>query len=133
MKQRALTLGAWAGATLALIGALAVLVGDGPYLRLSSLSPWLMIFAVGLFGLLLFAPFAIHRLLAASSEDRDRRWELAVVAWGGLALALGGVFAVLALLEGFSTSSGLGALAVVAIFECALVVGAVLTMMLSSG
>ena len=133
MKQRALTLGAWAGAMLALIGALAVLVGDGPYLRLSSLSPWLMIFAIGVFGLLLFAPFAIHRLLAASSEDRDRRWELAVVAWGGLALALGGVFTVLALLEGFNTSSGLGALAVVGIFECALVVGAVLTMMLSSG
>lgn len=133
MKERALILGAWAGAALAVIGALAVLVGDGPYLRLSSLSPWLMLFAVGLFGLLLFAPFAIHRRIAASSEDRDRRWELAVVAWGGLALALGGVFAAFALLEGFDTSSGLGALAVVGIFECAMVAGAVLTMMLSSG
>lgn len=133
MRERVLISGAWAGAALAVIGAFAVLIGDGPYLRLSSLSPWLMLFAVGLFGMLLFAPFAIHRRIAASSEDRDRRWELAVVAWGGLALALGGVFTVLALLEGFGTSSGLGALAVVGIFECAMVAGAVLTMMLGSG
>lgn len=133
MRERALRVGARAGAALALGGLLGALLSDGPYLSSGSLSPWVVIWAIGLFGLLLFAPFALHRRLSEHGDDRDRRWELAIVAWGGVALALGLLFAVVAAVEGFGTGTGLGALAIVGLAECALVAGSVLLLMLTTG
>jgi hypothetical protein len=132
-SERAPLLAAVAAASLALLGLVGVLLDDGPYLELASINPWIVLWAVGLFGLLAVAPFALHRLAAARTADRDRRWELAVVGWGGLALAAGIGFAAIAVATGFSSTGAVGALALVGLAECALVVGAVLTLMLTTG
>jgi hypothetical protein len=64
-------------------GALAAAaVAGGPYLDLDSLSPWLAVFAVTLFGALFAVPFAANRALAASHPERDEAWEGAMLAWG---------------------------------------------------
>jgi hypothetical protein len=97
----AVRLGALAGAGVAAGGLIGVALSDGPYLSFSELSPWLVVWAIGLFALLGCAPFALHSRVAAGTEDRDRRWELAVVAWGGVALAGAVGFGLIALLEGF--------------------------------
>ena len=128
-----MVIGARIGALLAAVGLVGVLAGDGPALRLSSLSPWIVAWSLGLFALLALAPFAIHARIADREHDRDRRWELAVVAWGGVALAAGIAFGAIALAAGFDTGSRAGALAVVGLGECALVLGSLLTLMFTTG
>jgi hypothetical protein len=129
----AVKLAAPAGAGIAALGIVGVALGDGPYLSLSELSPWLVLWAVGLFVLLGCAPFALHARIAAGTEDRDRRWELAVVAWGGVALVGVAGFGVISLLEGFEATSALGAIALVGLAECCLVVASVAAVMLTTG
>jgi hypothetical protein len=129
----AVRLGALAGAGVAAGGLIAVALSDGPYLSFSELSPWLVVWAIGLFALLGCAPFALHSRVAAGTEDRDRRWELAVVAWGGVALAGAVGFGLIALLEGFEGSGALGAIALVGLAECCLVVASVAAVMLTTG
>ncbi len=132
-RDRALDLGARAGAVLLVAGAIGTLLASGPYLSLSEgIEAWLVVYALGLLGLLLFAPFALHRRIAASEQDRDRRWELAIVAWGGVALAAALVFGLL-LWVGPGTTEPLGALAMMGLLECGLVVAAVLTLILTTG
>lgn len=132
-RERALHLGAEVGAALLVIGAIGTLLASGPYLSISEgIEAWLVVYALGLFGLLLFAPFALHRRIAESETDRDRRWELAIVAWGGVALAAAVVFGLL-LWFGPGTTEPLGALAMMGLLECCLVVAAVLTLILTTG
>ena len=132
-RGRALNYGAVASAGVALAGGIGTLLAEDPYLSVSKgIEPWLGVYAVGMLGLLLFTPFALHRRIAASTKDRDRRWELAVVAWGGIALVLGLVFA-LALWAGSGPSEPVGALALVSLLACGLVVASVLALMLTAG
>ena len=132
-RARALDLGARASAVIAVVGAVGTLLAEGPYLSVSKgIEPWLGVYALGVLGLLLFAPFALHRRIAASTEDRDRRWELAVVAWGGIALTAAVVFA-LVLWIGPGPTEPLGAIALISVLACALVVVSVLGLMLTTG
>jgi hypothetical protein len=132
-RARALDLGARASALVAVVGAAGTLLAEGPYLSVSKgIEPWLGVYALGVLGLLLFAPFALHRRIAASTEDRDRRWELAVVAWGGIALVAAVVF-VLVLWIGPGPTEPLGAIALISVLACALVVVSVLGLMLTTG
>jgi hypothetical protein len=132
-RARVLNLGAVASAGVALVGAIGVMFAEGPYLSVTKgIEAWLGIYALGLLGLLLFAPFALHRRIAASTKDRDRRWELAVTAWGGIALAACLVFA-LVLWVGPGPSEPLGAIALTSLLACGLVVASVLLLMLTAG
>lgn len=132
-RGRALDLGARASAIVTVGGAVGCLFADGPYLSVSKgTEPWLAVYALGLLGLLLFAPFALHRRIAAATEDRDRRWELAVVAWGGIALAGALAFA-LVLWLGPGPAEPVGAMALVGVLACALVVVSVLGLILTTG
>lgn len=131
MRGRLPAAGALGGAVVAAAGLLGLLLGDGPYLQLDSLSPWVLLWAVGLFALLMLAPFALHRRL--TDGDPANRWEMAIVAWGGVALAAGIGFGLLAAIRGFGTATGLGALAVVGLFECALIAASVLMLILTTG
>lgn len=132
-RARALDLGAAASALLALIGAVGTLSAEGPYLSVpKGIETWLAVYALGLLGVLLFLPFALHRRIADSTADRDRRWELAVTAWGGVALAGGVIFAAVLWL-GPGPTEPLGALALTSLIACGLVVGSVLTLMLTAG
>ena len=132
-RERALDLGARAAAALTVVGAIGTLLASGPYLSTSEgIEAWLLVYALGVFGLLLFAPFALHRRIASSEKDRDRRWELAIVAWGGVALAAALLFGLI-LWIGPGPPEPLGALALMGLLECALVVLAVLTLILTTG
>jgi hypothetical protein len=132
-REQALDLGARAAAGLAVVGAIGTLLASGPYLSTSEgIEAWLLVYALGVFGLLLFAPFALHRRIAESRTDRDRRWELAIVVWGGVALAAALAFG-LVLGIGPGSTEPLGALALMGLLECALVVVAVLTLILTTG
>lgn len=133
MSERALSAGLLVGAVLAGLGLLGALLSDGPYLAAASLSPWIVLWALGLLAVLLLAPFALHRRAFSGTDDRDRRWELAVVAWGAIALVALLAFGALAVAAGFGTGSALGAVALVGLVESGLVVGAVLAILLAGG
>lgn len=129
---RGVLLTAFAGVLLACLGALGVALGDGARLTLDDLDPWLVVYALGLMLALGAAPFALHHHFAARTEDRDKRWELALSAWGGIALlgALG--FLVLGLAGGFGSAAATGALAVVGLAVCGLVVAGLAVLLVST-
>lgn len=128
MTARALGVALAAAGGLALLGLIGLLGTDGPYISFSEINPWSVVYAIGMFALLMGAPFVLHRRIS-EGEDRDRRWELAIVAWGGGALAAGLLFAaVIALAEG-----SLEAAAAIGLIESGLVVGAVVTLMFTTG
>jgi hypothetical protein len=66
---------------------LAALVGP-PYLDLSSLNPFVAAFAATAFAALFAVPFAANRLLVRARPERAESWEPAMLVWGGVALAL---------------------------------------------
>jgi hypothetical protein len=102
-----------------------------PYLSLSELSPWIVVFAVGLFAVLFAAPFLLHASIGGALED-DARWERALVWWGGictLALLLG---LLLVAGPGISADSLAGSLGTVLVVESALVLATLVAWLLSS-
>ena len=131
-RERALVLGTRLSAAVAAVGAAGTLLADGPYLSLGDgIEGWLVVYAIGLFGLLLAAPFGLRQRLQRRESDQERLWELAIVAWGALALALG---VVAALVVAFAGGGGaLGALALMTLLEAGLVVISVLTLVLTTG
>lgn len=133
MSPRAAAAAAGLAVLLATVGLIGTLLSDGPYLSASSLSFWVISWAVGLFGLLLVVPFAAHARMGGRADDPDRRWELALSAWGGVALLALVAFGALVLAEGFSTGTALGAVALVGLLESALVFGALLLLVLTTG
>jgi hypothetical protein len=130
---RAARAGALAGVAVGALGILMAALGDGPYLRLAELDPGIVLYALGLFAVLLATPFALHARIAVRVEDRDKRWELALLQWGGVALAATAVLVVLGIAAGFSTATLGGAVAVVGLAECALVLAALAVLILGSG
>jgi hypothetical protein len=103
----------------------------GPYLSLHRLSPWLVVFAIGLFLALFATPFALHAGLGGLLED-DARWERALLWWGAVALAVLAAGLVVGLAAGFDGDSLAGSLAGVVVGEAVLVL-ATLTAWLVSG
>jgi len=89
----------FAGAAIAFVSLPLAAASGEPYLSLSDVNPWVIVFLVGVFTLLFAGPFAIERRLAPSVPDRDARWERALLIWGGVCAGV----LVLALLVG-STS-----------------------------
>ena len=81
--------------------ALAAVAGP-PYLSLSSLSPWIAIFAIAAFVSLFAVPFAANRRIVSGDPDRAEAWEGAMLAWGAIALALLGVGVLLSFPGGLS-------------------------------
>ena len=90
-EQRLPTTGALIGIALAAIGLLFAAATDGPYLTTDDVNGWILVFAAGLFGALIAVPFMLERRLRRSVDDRDKRWERALLGWG--AIAIGVLFA----------------------------------------
>lgn len=132
-RGRLLELGVRVAAAVAALGLVLTLVSSGPYLSFSDPNPFVWVYAAGLFGLLLAAPFAIHARVAARERDRDRRWEVAVMSWGGGALAVAVVLGGLLVGTGLDSGDSLGAIATVSMIECGLVVAAVAVLVLGGG
>ena len=111
--------------------ALAAIAGP-PYLALSGLNPWIVVFAIALFAALFASPFAIHRAARrrcsrATRAGSGRSWGGARRPLGVLAIGL-----LFGLPSGFSSTSLAGSIGLVAVVESALVLGTLVLWLLSN-
>ena len=118
------------GAAAALVAIPLAAATGPPYLSLGRLSPWVVVFAVGLFAALFATPFVIHSRLAGALED-DARWERALLWWGAVCLAALGIGLLIGLPSGFASDSLAGSLGLVAVVEALLVLATLLAWLLS--
>jgi hypothetical protein len=133
MTSRSAGLVVLGGVLVAALGAAGVALGDEPHLGFDDFDPWLIVFALGLLAALGALPFPLHARYAARTEDRDKRWELALTAWGGIA-AVGAVgFVLLGVLAGFAPASASGSLAIVGAGACGLVIGGLGVLIVTTG
>ena len=118
------------GALTAVVSlALAGAVG-APYLEAEGVNGWLVVFAGGLLAALIAFPFGLElRLRERYPDDRDRRWEVSLLIWGGLAVGL----LALAFVAGFDTGTLAGAAALIAGIEAGLVVATIAVWLLAGG
>lgn len=112
------------GLLLAALGAAGVLASDAPELSLDALDPWLVVYAVGPLVALGGLPFVL-RARMGGGEEREGRWERAVTAWGGIAIAAALAFLLLGAGEGFDRDTAGGVLAIAGLGACGLVVAVV--------
>jgi hypothetical protein len=103
------------------VAAISVLLAaaDGPpYLSLSSLSPWIVVFAA------FFAvPFAVNRLTVAADPSRAEAWERAMLVWGAVALVSLGLGGAMIAVGGFSPARSLDdAVGLLLVIEAGMVV-----------
>jgi hypothetical protein len=110
--------------------ALAAVSGP-PYLGLGGVNGWLVVFAAALFTALMATPFLIEARLRGAYADSDARWDRAVPAWGGIALLLVGVGAVIGLAGGFAGDSLAGSAGLIMAGAGGLVLIAVASVLLS--
>jgi hypothetical protein len=119
------------GAGIAAASIPLALAGGPPYLSLSALSVWLVVYAVGLFVALFATPFAIHASLGGRLEV-DARWERALLLWGAIALGALAVGLLFGLPSGFASDSLPGSLGAVTVVEALLVLGSLVSWLLAN-
>jgi hypothetical protein len=107
---------------------LAGAVGE-PYLEADGVNGWLVVFAAGLLAALVAFPFGIESRLRGRYPDRDRRWEVSLLVWGGLAIAL----LAIAVIAGFETGTLAGAAGLITAIEAGLVVATIGVWLVSGG
>ena len=84
-----------AGAVVCLIGllvaalslVLAAIAGP-PYLGVEGINGWMIVFVAALLAALIAIPFALEARLRGSYSDSDARWDRAIPIWGGIALVV---------------------------------------------
>ncbi len=87
-EERAPFLALAAGAGLAVAGLLLAGATGAPYLTSEAVNPWVILFAAGALAALYAIPFVSERRMRRRIEDRDRRWERALLAWGAMAIGV---------------------------------------------
>jgi hypothetical protein len=111
------------GLAVAAISVLLAAVDGPPYLSLSSLSPWIAVFAAAAFVALFAVPFAANRLIVAADPSRAEGWERAMLVWGAVALLTLGLGAAMIALGGFSPARSLDdAVGLLLVIEAGMVV-----------
>jgi hypothetical protein len=130
--QRRAALFVAAGAGVAIVSIPLAAAAGPPYLSFSSLSPWLVTYAIGLFSALFAAPFLIHSRMGGELEA-DARWERALLWWGAVALAVLGASVICGLPSGFDSGSLGGAIGIVGVCEAILVLATLVFWLLSGG
>jgi hypothetical protein len=129
-KGRRPALFAVAGLGVAAISLPLAAAAGEPYLSLSELNPWLVVYAIGLFTWLFAMPFAIHGRIGGMLEA-DARWERALLWWGALAVAVLAVGLVAGLPSGFASDSLAGSTGLVTVVEAGLVLGTLVVWLIS--
>jgi len=130
-EARLPTLAVVGGVGVALSAVLLAATGDGPYLSTGSVSGWMVVFAVGLFTALFATPFALERGMRPTVEDRDKRWERALLAWGAISVAVLGAGILFGIAGDFSGERLAGAVGLVVTTEAVLVLGTMVFWLLS--
>jgi hypothetical protein len=128
---RASALGAAAGIGAAILGLALAAITGGPYLTSGDVNGWLILYALGLLGALVAAPFLIESLISASRDDVEARWDLALPLWGAVALAVGAIGLLIGLAGGFDGDSLGGSAGLIAVIESGLVVLTLAALILS--
>ncbi len=132
MEERAPRVAIAAGAAVALVGLAIAALSDGPYLAASGLNAGVLLLGIGLFAALFAAPFAIERRLRGTVEDRDQRWERALIVWSVVAAAVVAAGVLLALAFGLHGSTLGGSIAIVVLLDGLLIGGTLVAWMLSN-
>jgi hypothetical protein len=117
------------GAGTAVVSLLLASAAGEPYLAADGVNGWLVVFAAGLLAALISLPFGIELHLRERQPDRDRRWEVSLLIWGGVAVGL----LAIAFLTGFDTGTLAGAAALIAAIEAGLVVATIGVWLVSGG
>ena len=130
-QDRRWALAAVAGTASAGVSIPLAAAAGSPYLSLDRISPWLVIYAIGLFAALFAAPFLIRDRLGGTIEA-DARWERALLWWGAIALALLTVGVACGLAGDFASDSLAGSFGLVSAVEALLVLGTLVVWILSS-
>jgi hypothetical protein len=117
------------GAGTAVVSLILAGGAGEPYLEADGVNGWLVVFAAGLLATLIALPFGIELRLRERYADRDRRWEVSLLVWGGLAA----VILVLAIVAGFDTGTLAGAAGLIAAIEAGLVIATIGVWLLSGG
>ena len=120
------------GAAVSIVTVPLAAVAGPPYLALESLSPWVVVFAIGLFAAAFAAPFVIHAALGGALEA-DARWERALLWWGAASIAGLAVGVLIGAPSGFASDSLAGSLGLVIVVEAVLVLGTLAAWLLSGG
>jgi hypothetical protein len=114
------------------IASLALAAAAGPpYLSASGVNGWIIVFAAALLTVLLALPFVIEARLRDAHPDSDARWDRAVPIWGGIALIITALGALIGTAGGFAGDSLAGSAGLVATGAGGLVLIAVLSVLLS--
>ena len=117
------------GGSTALVSLLLAAATGAPYLEADGVNGWLVVFAAGLLAALVAFPFGLELRLRERYPDRDRRWEVALLIWGGAAI----VILLVAFVNGFDTGDLAGAAGLIAAIEAGLVVATVGVWLVSGG
>src|SRR4029078_4756443 len=127
-----------AGAVVRLIGLLVAAlslvlaaVAGPPYLGLEGINGWMIVFGAALLAALIAIPFALEARLRGSYSDRDARWDRAIPIWGGIALVVTAVCALIGSSGDFAGDSLAGSAGLLAAGAGGLVLIAVATALLS--
>ncbi len=132
MITRPVLLTGLGGALLAAIGAAGTAASSGTRLSFDGIDPWLIVFAVGLAVLFAAAAFGFHDRASARTVDPENRWERALSWWGLSIAAVATGFALVGATAGFDPATAAGALALVALFECVLIIVALVALVLGT-
>jgi hypothetical protein len=116
------------GATALVSLILAGATGE-PYLEADGVNGWIVVFAAGLLAALIAFPFGVELRLRERYADRDRRWEVSLLVWGGLAA----IVMLIAIFAGFDTGTLAGAAGLIAAIEAGLVIATIGVWLLSGG
>lgn len=121
---------ALAGVAVAGVCLVPAAASGPPYLSLSELNPWLVGFALGLFGALFATPFVIHHRIGGLLEA-DARWERALLLWGAVTIGALTVGILCGVAGDFSSDSLAGSVGLVVIVEAALVLATLFVWLIS--
>jgi hypothetical protein len=122
---------ALAGVAIAFVSLLLAAAAGEPYVSLSDINIWMVVFLGGVFTLLFAGPFAIEVRLRDRVADRDARWERALLIWGGVCGGLLVLGLVIAGASGFSGDSLTGSAALLVAIAAGLVEATLVVWLLS--
>ena len=119
------------GLLVAALSLVLAAIAGPPYLGLSGVNGWMVVFVAALLAALIATPFVIEARLRASYSDSDARWDRAIPIWGGIALLVTVAGGLIGASGGFAGDSLAGSAGLLAAGAGGLVLIAVATALLS--
>src|SRR5690242_5414957 len=119
------------GVLVAALSLVLAAVSGPPYLGLSGINGWMVVFLAALLAALIAVPFALEARLREAHAESDARWDRAIPIWGGIALVVTVLGGLLGASGDFAGDSLAGSAGLLAAGAGGLVLIAVATAMLS--